>query len=117
MRLDWKAILGIAITVLLVWWAFSRVDAGDVWNQILSGDLLLLSAAVAVATFGFFIRAMRWKILLHAVKPDTKLGSRFAAVIPPGVFPAARQVIQYCSITKGATIPRPKPCPCVPDRW
>ena len=80
MRLDWKAVLGIAITVLLVWWALSRVDAGDVWNQILRGDLLLLSAAVAVATFGFLIRAMRWKVLLHAVKPDTKLHSRFAAV-------------------------------------
>jgi len=42
--------------------------------------MLLLLAAVAVATAGFFIRALRWKILLAPVKADTALGSRFAAV-------------------------------------
>jgi uncharacterized protein (TIRG00374 family) len=35
---------------------------------------------VTVATSGFFIRALRWKVLLAPVKADTRLRSRFAGI-------------------------------------
>jgi len=75
-----KTLVGLAVTVFLFWWIMRDVNFGEVWNNIRSGNMLLLLAAVSVATFGFFIRALRWKILLAAVKPDTKLSSRFAGV-------------------------------------
>jgi uncharacterized protein (TIRG00374 family) len=75
-----KALFGLAVTVVLLWWALRGVSFGDVWAQIRQGDPLLLAAAVAVATFGFVIRALRWKVLLAPVRPDTSLRSRFAAV-------------------------------------
>lgn len=75
-----KAVFGLVVTVVLLWWAVKDVAFAEVWAQIRQGDLLLLVAAVAVATFGFLIRAMRWKILLTPVRPDTGLRSRFAAV-------------------------------------
>lgn len=80
MRHAGKAVFGLAVTVVLLWWALKGVAFGEVWAQIRQGDPLLLLAAVAVATFGFLIRAMRWKILLSPVRPDTSLGSRFSAV-------------------------------------
>jgi glycosyltransferase 2 family protein len=75
-----KALFGLAITVALLWWQLSRVEFSDLWANIRIGNPWLLLAAVFVATFGFFIRALRWKILLAPVKPDTRLRSRFAGV-------------------------------------
>ncbi len=80
MRHAGKALFGLAVTVLLLWWALRDVSFGEVWAQIRQGDPLLLTAAVAVATFGFVIRALRWKVLLASVRPGTTLRSRFAAV-------------------------------------
>ncbi len=75
-----KAIIGIAITIVALWWALADVAFADVWANIRTGNPWLLLASVAVATFGFFLRALRWKVLLTPVKPDTKLRSRFAGV-------------------------------------
>lgn len=80
MRLDWKAVVGVAVTVLLLWWLLRDVDLARVWLQVRQGDPWLLLAAVAVATFGFVIRAFRWKVLLAPLEPDTGLHNRFAAV-------------------------------------
>ena len=75
-----KTVVGLVVTVFLLWWVTRDVDFAEVWTHIRQGNMLLLFAAVFVATFGFFIRALRWKILLAAVKPDTSLRSRFAGV-------------------------------------
>lgn len=75
-----KTLLGLAVTAIALWYVLRGEDFGQIWSQIRQGDPLLLFAAVAVATFGFLIRALRWKILLAPVKADTRLHSRFAAV-------------------------------------
>jgi uncharacterized protein (TIRG00374 family) len=75
-----KLVLGLVITVVLLWFALNDVEFADVWANIRRGNLWLLTAAVAVATFGFLIRALRWKVLLAPVRPDTSLRSRFAGV-------------------------------------
>jgi uncharacterized protein (TIRG00374 family) len=75
-----KALFGVAVTVLLLWWALKDVSVSEVWASIRHGNLWLLLAAVTVATAGFFIRALRWKVLLAPVKADTGLRSRFAAI-------------------------------------
>jgi glycosyltransferase 2 family protein len=80
-RRHWgKALVGIAVTVLLLWWALADVTFSDVWANIRVGNFWLLLASVFVATTGFGIRALRWKVLLHPVKPDTTLHSRLAGV-------------------------------------
>ena len=75
-----KAIFGIAVTVLLLWWALRNVSISEVWANIRLGNLWLLLASVSVATFGFFIRALRWKVLLAPLGVDTSVRSRFAGV-------------------------------------
>lgn len=75
-----KALFGLLVTVLLLWWALADVAFSAVWANIREGNFWLLSASVFVATFGFFIRALRWKVLLTPVKADTRLRSRFAGV-------------------------------------
>ena len=75
-----KALFGLVVTVLLLWWALADVEFAEVWANIRRGNFWLLAASVSVATFGFFIRALRWKVLLTPVKPDTALRSRFGSV-------------------------------------
>lgn len=79
-RLDWRVALGFGVTFLLLWWVVRGVDFSAVVREIRGADYLLLAVAVAVATAGFLIRALRWKVLLQPVRSDTGLGSRFAAV-------------------------------------
>jgi len=75
-----KTLLGLAVTVALLWWSLSAVPFGEVVANVRTGDPWLLIAAVAVATFGFVLRAMRWKVFLEPVRADTGFGSRMAAV-------------------------------------
>lgn len=81
LRKHWaKALLGLLVTAAALWWALRGENLGEIWTHIRHGDMWLLALAVAVATSGFLIRAMRWKLLLAPVKPDTRLRTRFAAV-------------------------------------
>jgi len=80
LKLDWKAFLGIAVTVFLLWYIQRDVPFADVWANVRNANWLLLLAAVAVATAGFGVRAIRWKYLLEPVLPDSSLRNRYAAV-------------------------------------
>jgi uncharacterized protein (TIRG00374 family) len=75
-----KALVGLVVTVALLWWALRDVSVAEVWANIREGNFWLLGAAVAVATFGFFIRALRWKVLLAPLGVPTGTRSRFAGV-------------------------------------
>ncbi len=80
MKLDWRAYLGIAITVFLLWFVFRDLPWTEVWLEVQRANLWLLAGAVGIVTGTYFLRALRWKILLHPICPDTTLHSRFAAV-------------------------------------
>lgn len=79
-RIPWKGLLGAGVTVFFLWWVFRGEDLGAVARAVMAGDPLLLLAAVAVATSGFLLRALRWEILLRPLGVETSLRSRFAAV-------------------------------------
>lgn len=78
--LDWRAWLGIAISALLLWYAFRDEDFGLVLAEIRAADPFLLTLATAAATFVFWMRAWRWRSILEPVRPGTSFRSRFAAV-------------------------------------
>ena len=78
--LDWRALLGIAVSIALLWYAFRNEDLGAVFREIGRADPLLYLLAAAAATFVFWIRAWRWRAILEPVAPGSKFRSRFAAV-------------------------------------
>lgn len=80
MRLDWRGVLGLLVTALLLWWVFKGVDLSGVWVEVQGADFLLLGTAVTIATITFLLRALRWRVLLAPIHPGTSLRSRFAAV-------------------------------------
>jgi glycosyltransferase 2 family protein len=78
--MSWKALVGIVLSAFLIWFTLRDVPLTEVWAQVRQADLLLLGGAVFVATAGFFVRALRWKVLLHTLDPGTGLRARYAAV-------------------------------------
>jgi len=80
LKLDKKAVLGIAVTAFLLWYIQRDVPFADVWANIEEAHWGLLLASVTVNTAGFLIRAMRWRVLLEPVLPASTLRNRFAAV-------------------------------------
>ena len=58
-------LLGLGLSVVLLWWAMRGLRLADVWTHIRTvptGPVLL---AVAIATLTFPTRALRWRILLR----------------------------------------------------
>ena len=80
MKLDWKAFVGVGITAFLFWLIFRDIDVGEVWAALRQAHWGFLLASVAVSTFGFVFRALRWNVLLQPVRPNTTFRNRFAAV-------------------------------------
>lgn len=76
---DWKAVVGIALSILLLWYAFRNVEWHKVAAELRQADPLFYLLAVAAAFGVFPIRAWRWKTLLQPTAPDTRFHSRFAA--------------------------------------
>ena len=64
-RARWSALVGIAVTVALLWWTLRDVSFRDVWEHIrgVRPTFLLLTVVLATATFP--MRAIRWRYLLR----------------------------------------------------
>ncbi len=77
--LDWRALVGIAISVALLWWAFKDEDFSKIIAEVRLANPLWFVLAVAAATGVFWPRAWRWKTLLEPVAPGIPFRSRFAA--------------------------------------
>lgn len=77
--LDWKAVVGIILSIALLWYALREVDPAEVVREIRRADPWLFLLSVIAATLVFPIRAWRWRTLLAASVPDTSFRSRMAA--------------------------------------
>ena len=80
MRLSWKAVVGIGVSAFFIWWVLRGEDPGQIVEQISRANPWYFLASILVGTAGYFIRALRWNVLLQPVSPDTRLRSRFAAI-------------------------------------
>ena len=80
MKVSWKAVVGVAVSAFFIWWVLRGEDSGEIVAQISSANPWYFIASVFVGTAGYFVRALRWNVLLHPLKSDTRLRSRFAGV-------------------------------------
>jgi glycosyltransferase 2 family protein len=75
----WKAIVGILVSVGLLYYAFRGVDLAEVVAEVGRANGWLLLLGTVCVTFVFWIRAWRWRAILRPIR-DTSFHSRFAAV-------------------------------------
>ena len=77
--LDWKGILGILLSLALLYYAFRGVDFAEVVHHVREANPWILVLAAIAATAVFPLRAVRWGPLLRPIYPDSRFGPRFAA--------------------------------------
>lgn len=77
--LNWKAVVGILLSIAGLWYALRGVDLREVVREISHADPLLYLLSVIFATAVFWIRAWRWGTLLSGAAPRTSFRSRLAA--------------------------------------
>ena len=80
MRIDWRAVLGIVVSALFLWWAFGDEDLGEIGSRLASVDLVWLLTSGAIVTSGGVIGALRWQILLEPLGASFPLRWRWAAL-------------------------------------
>jgi uncharacterized protein (TIRG00374 family) len=74
LKFSWKSAIGIALSVVLLWWTLRDVSLGVVWHELAQSSIPLFLASAFCATIIFPLRARRWKTILQPVAPDTPLG-------------------------------------------
>ena len=74
MKLDWKGALGIALSVLLLWWTLRDVSLTDVWNVLRGSNVLAFAVGTIVSTCIFPLRARRWRTILEPVAGTIPFG-------------------------------------------
>lgn len=99
MRFDWRSALGIILSICLLVWALWGVDYVAVASQLREANLPLLLLAAFVATIIFWLRAIRWQIILSPIQEgipipplwrSTVIGVMVSNLIPARVGEVAR---------------------------
>jgi uncharacterized protein (TIRG00374 family) len=63
-RRVWQGLLGVAISLVFLYWALRGVAFGDVLREIRAANKLYLALSVVLVTGTFPLRAVRWRLLL-----------------------------------------------------
>jgi uncharacterized protein (TIRG00374 family) len=79
MRGTWQTVLGLTVSLILLYWALHDVSLAEMLGHLRAANLWLLGLAVAIQSAGFIIRAARWKIFLKPALATTSFDARFGA--------------------------------------
>jgi len=79
MKFGWRAVLGIAVSVLLLAWTLRGVELARVASVLGASNLALFVLAALVATCIFPLRAIRWRYILWPVKERLPFGPLWRA--------------------------------------
>jgi uncharacterized protein (TIRG00374 family) len=75
----WQAVLGLTVSLLLLYWALHDVSLLELWSHIRGANLWLLALSITIQTGGFLIRAQRWGIFLRPAIARPSYRARFAS--------------------------------------
>jgi uncharacterized protein (TIRG00374 family) len=65
---NWKAIAGIALSLVFIYLAFRRVDLGQMGQALAAADYWYLLPVLAVTALGLVLRSWRWQYLLRPLR-------------------------------------------------
>ena len=76
-----KNLAFLAVGVLLLWWAFRDMKISEVAQTLQSANYSWVVAAMLCGVLAHFIRALRWRQLIHSINEDTSVKTAFNAVM------------------------------------
>ena len=74
-------LISVGLAVLFLYLAFSDVNFSDVMELVSQASLLWIIIFASSIMLGHYVRALRWKYILHSVKPDVKMWNLFGALM------------------------------------
>lgn len=79
MRLSWRGVVGIIISVLLLAWTLRGVELAQVAQVLRQSHIALFILATVVATTIYPLRALRWRYILWPVRERLPFGPLWRA--------------------------------------
>lgn len=76
-----RFIIGLVISLVFLAWALSQEDLGKVFATIGGMNWVSLIPALALYFLGVWVRAVRWRILLHPLRPKLPVFKVFEVVV------------------------------------
>ncbi len=76
-----KYIAGLGIGAILLFLTFRNIELEEAIHQISQADFTFVAFSLGVSLFSHFLRAIRWKMLIHPVGYATNTLNTFAAVM------------------------------------
>lgn len=74
-------VISITLAALFLYFAFYGVNLNEVLGLVSEASLFWMAVFVVTSMLGHYIRAIRWKVILHSVKPDAKIKNLFGALM------------------------------------
>lgn len=71
----------IGLAGLFLYLAFSDVNFSEVIDLVSQASVFWIIIFSTSIMFGHFVRTLRWKVILHSVKPNTKIRNLFGALM------------------------------------
>ena len=79
MKIGWRGILGVVISVALLWWTLRGESFSEIWSVLRESNAGLFVLAAAVATLMFPLRAWRWRYILEPTAGTIPFGPLWRA--------------------------------------
>lgn len=79
MKIGWRGILGVVISVALLWWTLRGESFSEIWTVLRESNAALFILAAAVATLMFPLRAWRWRYILEPTAGKIPFGPLWRA--------------------------------------
>ncbi|OIP55376.1 MAG: hypothetical protein AUK34_13385 [Ignavibacteria bacterium CG2_30_36_16] len=73
--------LSFLLSIIFLYIAFKNANLNEVMNYVSDASWLWIIIFSVVLLFSHYIRAIRWKLILHSVKPDTSVKNLFGALM------------------------------------
>lgn len=79
MKIGWRGLLGVVISVALLWWTLRNESFGEIWSVLRESNVALFLLSAALATSTFPIRAWRWRYILEPTAGTLPFGPLWRA--------------------------------------
>ena len=76
-----RIVVGLAFSAVFLWLSVRGVNMTEVLHAIRSANYLYLVPAMLAVTFSFFVRALRWRVMLNPIKHVTVRNAFSATMI------------------------------------
>lgn len=74
-------LISVGLAVLFLYLAFSDVNFSEVLELVSEASVFWVIVFAVSIMVGHYVRALRWKLILHSVKPDVKMWNLFGALM------------------------------------